>query len=105
GDILFATWFTYEAGAGTSNRGMWLVMSNGTKTANGTYTGDLQRTTGPSFSATPFDPNAVTRTTVGSATFTFTDANTGTFAYTVTGVPQPKPITRLSSSTPATTCR
>jgi hypothetical protein len=105
GDILFATWFTYEAGAGTANKGLWLVMSNGVKTATGVYTGDLQRTTGPAFSAVPFNGNNVVRTTVGTGTFTFTDANTGVFSYTVNGVTQTKPITRLSFSSPATICR
>ncbi len=105
GDILFATWFTYEAGPGTANKGLWLVMSNGVKTANGVYTGDLQRTTGPAFSAVPFNGSSVVRTTVGTATFTFTDANNGVFNYTVNGVAQSKPITRLSFSSPATICR
>jgi len=76
GDILFATWFTYEAGgtAAAPAKGMWLVMSGGTKTSDGVYTGVLQRTTGPNaFSnTTPFNGNLVVRTTVGDATFTFT---------------------------------
>jgi cytochrome c553 len=107
GDILFATWFTYEAGGSTAApaKGMWLVMSAGLKTAPGVYTGELQRTTGPAFSAVPFNPSLVTRTTVGSATFAFTDANSGTFSYTVNGVSQSKPITRLNFSSPTTVCR
>jgi hypothetical protein len=86
---------------------MWLVMSNGDKTANGVYTGGLQRTTGPNaFSATtPFDPNLVQRSTVGDATFTFTDANNGTFRYTVNGITQTKNITRLLIASPATVCK
>jgi hypothetical protein len=109
GDILFATWFTYEAGGSAASpaKGMWLVMSNGGKTANNTYSGALQRTTGPNaFSASSaFDPNQVQRTTVGDATFTFSDANTGTFRYTVNGVTQTKPIQRLRIAAPATVCR
>ncbi len=42
---------------------------------------------------------------VGSATFTFTDADNGTFTAVVGGVTQTKPITRLAFSTPSTTCR
>ena len=59
-DILFATWFTYEASgsAMAPAKGMWLVMSSGSKTAPGVYTGELQRTTGPAFSAVPFNPDA-----------------------------------------------
>jgi len=96
GDILFATWFTYEA----SGKGMWLVMSNGLKTGPASYSGALYRTTGPAFGATPWLATQVTVTPVGMATFTFGDANNGTFAYTVNGVTQSKPITRQVYSTP-----
>jgi hypothetical protein len=109
GNIIFVTWFTYQAG-GTSSapaKGMWLVMSQGNQTAPGVFTGTLFRTTGPNpFSnTTAFDPNLVQQTAVGDATLTFTDANTGTFRYTVNGVTQTKPITRLSFATPSTVCR
>ena len=107
GDILVATWFTYAAGgtAAAPGKGMWLIMSRGEKTAPGVYSGDLQRTTGPAFSAVPFNPDLVMRTTVGNATFTFSDANNGTFRYTVDGIMQTKPITRLLYATPTTVCR
>jgi hypothetical protein len=105
GDILFATWFTYLPGSGSTNKGMWLVMSNGNKTAPGVYTGALQTTTGPAFSAVPFNPNSVVRTTVGTGTFTFTDASNGTFNYTVNGVTQSKPIARYVYASPATVCQ
>ena len=104
GDILFATWFTYLPGTSQSNKGMWLVMSNGNKVSNGVYSGALQTTTGPAFSAVPFNPNAVARNTVGTGTFTFTDANNGTFSYTVNGVTQSKPIARYIYASPATVC-
>jgi hypothetical protein len=109
GDILFVTWFPYESGgtAAAPAKGMWLVMSNANKTAEGVYTGVLQRTTGPNaFSnTTPFDPNLVKGTTVGDATLTFTGPNTANFRYTVNGVTQTKPITRLIVGAPATICR
>jgi hypothetical protein len=103
GDTLFGTWFTYQAGG----KGMWLVMSNGDKVGNGVYSGVLQRTTGPNaFSATtPFNPNLVHRSTVGDATFTFTDASNGLFRYTVNGVTQTKTITRLLLASPSTVCK
>jgi YVTN family beta-propeller protein len=101
GDILFATWFTYATGG----RGQWLVMSNGARTAPGTYSGALYRTTGPAFSANPWNPSQVTVTPVGTATFTFGDSNSGTFAYTVDGISQTKPITRQAYATPPTVCR
>ncbi len=105
GDILFATWFTYLAGSSQTNKGLWLVMSNGNKTAPGVYSGALQTTTGPAFSAVPFNPNNVARTTVGTGTFTFTDANNGTFSYTVNGIAQSKAIARYIYSTPVTACQ
>lgn len=101
GDILFVTWFTYDA----AGKGLWLVGSNVARTAANTYSGQLFRTTGPAFSAVPFSPSQVSTTAVGTATFTFSDANNGTFAYTVNGTSQTKPITRQVFSTPATTCR
>ena len=64
------------------------------KTLDGTYTGTMYRTSGPTFSATPFDPNSVVRTPVGTGTLAFTDANDGTFSYTVNGTTQTKSITR-----------
>jgi hypothetical protein len=103
GNILFATWFTYDS----SNKGMWLVMSDGEKqagTATDTYSGALFTTTGPAFNAQPFDPSQVHVTQVGTATFSFTDANNGTFSYTVNGVSQSKPITRQVFSSPTPTC-
>ena len=99
GDILFATWFTYDAGG----KGMWLVMSNGAKTGPGRYSGALYRNTGPAFSAVPWTGQVV-MTPVGTATFTFTDTNNGTFAYTVDNIAQSKAITRYVYSSPATVC-
>jgi hypothetical protein len=101
GDTLFATWFTYDA----AGKGLWLVASDVRKTATNTYSGALFRTTGPAFSASPWNPSQVAVTNVGSVTFTFSDANNGTFAYTVNGVSQSKPITRQVFSSPATVCR
>ena len=101
GDVLFVTWFTYDA----NGKGLWLVGSDVRRTTGNTFTGQLFRTTGPAFSSTPFNPTQVVPSAVGTATFTFTDANNGTFAYTVNGVSQSKPITRQVFSTPATVCR
>jgi hypothetical protein len=79
------------------------------RTTGNTFTGDLFRTTGPAFSANPWNPANVTPIPYGSATFTFTDANNGTFNYNITGVTpnvqQTKNITRQSFGTPATVCR
>jgi hypothetical protein len=89
GDVIFATWFTYDA----NGKGWWLSMT-APKTANGVYAGTLYETRGPAFSATPFNPSGVTLNAVGSATITFTDAGNARFDYTVNGLHQTKSITR-----------
>jgi predicted dienelactone hydrolase len=89
GDIIFATWFTYDQ----TGSALWLVMT-AYKTSDGVYSGTLYTTTGPPFNAVPFDPSRVVRTAVGNGTLTFSDPNTGTFFYTVNGITQTKPITR-----------
>ena len=89
GDIIFATWFTYDV----SGKAWWLSMT-ANKTAPNTYSGTFYQTGGPAFSAMPFNPMLITLTQVGTGTLTFTDANDGTFAYTVNGVTQAKTITR-----------
>jgi hypothetical protein len=101
GDTLFATWFTYDA----NHRGLWLVMSNGQKTAPGTYTGTLYRTTGPRFDSAQWTGSSVVASPVGTATFAFTDANNGTFTTTMNGKTMAKAITRQSFGVPATICR
>lgn len=93
GDTIFATWFTYDH----DRTPMWLV-ATAPKTAPRTYAGTLYRLTGPPFNAVPFpsigSPGGATGTPVGTATFTFSDGNTGTFAYTVNAEAQTKNITR-----------
>jgi len=89
GDVIFATWFTYDA----AGDGWWLAMT-ANRTAEGTYSGTLVETAGPSFNADPFDPAAVRRTAVGVGTLAFRDADNGTFRYTVKGVQQVKFLTR-----------
>ena len=80
GDVIFVTWFTYDL----TGHAWWLSMI-ANKTAEGVYTGTIYQTHGPAFNAVPFDPATVVATQVGTGTLTFTDANNGTFAYTVNG--------------------
>ena len=101
GDIIFATWFTY----GLDGKPLWLAVV-ASRTAPGVYAGDLFTSTGPALNAVPFDSATVVETTVGTATFTVVDGNNVTFAYTVNGVSQTKPITRQVFAAPAaTTCQ
>ncbi|HEX8739452.1 MAG TPA: hypothetical protein VF925_04850 [Casimicrobiaceae bacterium] len=108
GSAIFGTWFTYDVD-GTP---LWLSVTatpvGSASTPQGApavWSGSVVRTTGPAFAAIPFDPKLVTRTVVGDATFTFTDGNHATFAYTVNGVTQAKPITREVFAAPGTICR
>ena len=98
GDVIFATWFTYDA----TGKAWWLSMT-ANKNPDGTYSGTLYETSGPAFNAVPFDPNQVTRTPVGSGTLTFSSASSGTFTYTVKGIAQTKSIVPLAFG-PLSTC-
>ena len=100
GNTLFVTWFTYDLD-GTP---LWLS-ATAQKTGAASYSGTLYRTTGPAFSATPWNPAGVTITAVGTATLTFADGNRATFAYSVNGINQTKQITRQIFRTPGTVCR
>jgi hypothetical protein len=64
------------------------------KTSGNTFAGTLLQVTGPAFDAVPFDPAQVTGTEVGTGTLAFSNANNGSFAYTVNGISQTKAITR-----------
>lgn len=116
GDILFATWFTYDE----DGAGLWLVMPAGVRDMSTyddgyggygmmnpnmkSYTGTLYRTTGPAFDSSRFDPAGVTVTPVGIAYFSFSDSDNGVFAYTVNGISQSKPIVRQVYAVPMTHC-
>jgi hypothetical protein len=100
GDSIFATWFTYDA----TGKQWWLSMT-ATKSGSApdTFIGQIIETRGPAFSASPFDPHSVTRNVVGTGTLSFSDTNTGSFAYTVNGIQQTKALTRQVFG-PAPTC-
>jgi hypothetical protein len=97
-NTLFATLFTYDA----TGRDLWLVMSAGQKQADGSYLGDLYRTSGPAFNANPF--TGVTVATAGTMRLSFSDGNNGTLTYTYNGAPVTKTITRQLFSSPVPLC-
>ncbi len=99
GDIIFATWFTYDS----SGNAWWLAMQ-ANRTATGVYAGTIFTTHGPAFNAVPFNPALVTETPVGSGTLTFSDANDASFAYTVNGVSQTKALLREVFASPVPVC-
>lgn len=102
GDIVFATWFTYDA----AGNPVWYVMSDGERTAPAakSWSGAFYTTTGPSF-ASHWDNTKVTVTNAGTASFAFTDASNGTFTATIGGQTITKSITRQVYSTPLTACQ
>jgi len=99
GDVIFATWFTY----GFDGSPLWLIVT-AQRTAGNVFSGPVATVTGPPFNAVPFDPAKVAETVVGAATFTFADGNNATFAYSVNGIVQTKPITRQVFVAPGTVC-
>ena len=100
GDVIFATWFTYDV----TGRAWWLSMTAPLVSGGNRFAGTLYATRGPPFNAVPFDPALVVPSAVGTGTLTFTNTDNGTFAYTVNGVSQSKPVTRQVFG-PLPTCR
>ena len=101
GNTIFASWFTYDA----SGKSWWLSMT-ASRTGDNVFSGTLYQSSGPAFNI-PFNPNAVTYQAVGTGTLAFSDANNGTFTYSVNGIGASKSITRtvfgpLPVCTPAT---
>ena len=91
GNNIFFRVFAYD----TDNRPLLFIVPGVTFNSSTSFTGNLVLTSGPWYGATPFDPTRVTRTTAGTATLTFSDANNGVLSYTVNGVTVTKTITRV----------
>ena len=89
---LFAVWYTYD----TDGSPIWFTVPGGTFNANRTFfSGDLYRSTGPSYTGL-FDPAAVSRTKVGTASFEFfPGSGTANFTWTVGSVTRSRQIQRL----------
>lgn len=89
---LFAVWYTYD----TDGSPLWFTVPGGTFNSNRTFfSGDLYRSTGPSW-AGAFDPAAVVRTKVGTASFQFAPGSgSATFTWTVGSVTRSRQIQRL----------
>jgi cytochrome c553 len=85
---IFGVMYTYEA----PNRPLWLVIPGGTWLSPSIFTGTIYRVSGPLASA--FDSTKVIVNPVGTATLSFTDANNGTFTFTMNGTTVTKTITR-----------
>ena len=97
GDVIFATWFTYD-GQGKP----WWLIAVLAKSAAGVYAGPVSTVGGPPFDSVPW--GAVAEAEIGSASVTFSSGNAATFAYTVNGTTQTKSITRQVFAAPGTVC-
>ena len=99
GNMLFATWFTYDA----NGQPTWLAMSSGFRNGDNAYTGDLYRLTGPPMSGA-FDPRLVAQAKVGAASLSFVDADNGNFTAQVDGVSVFRKITRFQYTPQGSRC-
>ena len=102
GDVLFATWFTYDA----QRRPLWMVMSEGVRTGVAEYTGTMYQVTGPAFDSATWDTARVQARAVGTATFSFANAASGTFRFTdsTNGLSVAHPITPQLFASPVPVC-
>ena len=100
-DTLFGTLFTY----GADGQGLWLVMSSGQRQSDGSYVGDLFKTSGPAFNAQPFAPiTQANITLVGSMSLRFSSGESGVLTYSVDGATVTKQITRQVFGTSVPSC-
>jgi hypothetical protein len=98
GNIIFATLFTYAA----NGQGMWLVLPAGARQGDGSFMGELYRTTGPAFNAQPWP--GIGFSVVGTMRLRFQSGDTGTLEYSVDGANVTKAITRQVFGSPAPIC-
>lgn len=101
GDVIFATWFTYDE----NGKGAWFVMPDTTKVGDMAYQGKIYRTTGPAVTSQKWSSTSVVATEVGTASFAFSDASNGTFTAKVGAATIVKPISRQLYASPASACR
>lgn len=93
-ELIFATLFVYN----NATAPIWYTATL-TPSGPSTWSGDLLVTSGPWFATVPFNPVAVTRTTVGTMSFTTTSDRSGTLNYSVDGVNVTKTIARQTLKT------
>jgi hypothetical protein len=87
GDTIFITMFVYaQASAPTGPPTWYTATMKPSPPGSAIWSGDLYVTSGPPFSAMPYDQGLLTYRKVGTATWTPTSVTTGILAYTVDGV-------------------
>jgi len=93
GDQIFATWYTYDS----AGKAWWLSMLASRPVPNGSvFSGPIYVDIGPPFDAFA---GAAVPTSIGYGQLTMSDVDNGTFAYTVNGIAQIKPLTRFDVGT------
>ena len=90
-EAIFATLFVYNS----ANAPVWYTATL-EPSGPSTWSGDLFVTSGPFFGTVPFDPATVTRTKVGTMTFTVNSDTDATLTYKVDAVTVTKAIIRQS---------
>ncbi|MEO5692802.1 MAG: hypothetical protein ABIQ72_06730 [Usitatibacter sp.] len=94
---VFAVWYTYDPRESGSSgfKPIWFVMPGGTWTSANSITGPVFVANGVPFNQSGSNPQI---TSVGSFTFTFTNANSAQFAYNIAapgGLPPSDPAFNL----------
>jgi hypothetical protein len=91
GDILFPTWFTYDS----DGKPLWLIVSGAQRQADGSYTGDIFRTTGVAFGQINGTTSSLSRTKIGNSQLRFNGRDNLVFSYTIGQQTQSKTLRRL----------
>lgn len=99
GNLIFATVFTYDA----TGRDLWLVASSLGAQSDGSFSGILYRTRGPSFDSASWSP--ITISPVGTMALRFSSGTAGILDYVYNGVAVRKSIERMVFSAGFPECR
>jgi uncharacterized protein (DUF1800 family) len=100
GDQIFGVWYIYD----NDGSPMWVVMSDGTFSSDGrSFTGNVYRTSGPSYREAQFESSRVAVTQIGTARLDFdADDENATVTYSINQRQTVKRVTRQSfGNTPA----
>lgn len=90
-DRIFAVWYVYDQ----NMKPVWYTLQPGAWVYFNQYAGPVYKTTGPYFGGA-FNPAQVGIAQVGTASLTFDNYASGTFAYTIEGVAGTKAISRMA---------
>ncbi len=93
-NTLFATWFTYDA----DGQGVWFVASDVQRQYDGSFQGEVYRTTGTPLAQINGASATASVTRVGLIRFFFRDGVNGEMAYDVSGARNVKQIVRQTFS-------